>query len=267
MYSGFSNVDQSANPTRYIQRLDQTASRAVWQAIKQKMAGWLAVNRGDVVMDLGCGTGGDARWLAAQVGEFGRVIGVDISVTMLSEARARSTSLAVPVDYCLADAGGLSFADRTFHACRSERVLQHLEKPERAVNEMVRVLRNGGRIALAEPDYGGLVIRGANPTITGRILACRQAHFRAGTVGRALPSLLRKSGVEALMVTIIADEQETLDLWPIEALRATYVEPAMAHGAISHEEGARWLCDLEAADRRGSFRHAIPIFLVAGRKP
>jgi hypothetical protein len=62
------------------------------------------------------------------------------------------------------------------------------------------------------------------------------------------------------VTTSIGDEGEKL-------LRQKYVAPAIAASVVSEEEGTKWIQDLKAAERAGSYRHAITLFLVSGRKP
>jgi SAM-dependent methyltransferase len=58
-------------------------------AYRKRASQSLALNQGDTVMDLGCGTGLNFSLLQEQVGPRGRIIGVDLTDTMLDEATAR----------------------------------------------------------------------------------------------------------------------------------------------------------------------------------
>jgi ubiquinone/menaquinone biosynthesis C-methylase UbiE len=69
------------------------------------------------------------RSLAALVGPNGRVAGVDISETMVAQARIRTEGLAV--ECYVGDAYRLHFESGTFDASRADRVFQHLERPRR----------------------------------------------------------------------------------------------------------------------------------------
>src|ERR1035437_11203208 len=88
--SGYSDIDHTDDPRKYIPRLDQTGSSPLWQAIKQRMIALLEVAPGAKVLDVGCGTGDDARVLANLVGPTGQVIGIDQSTTMIAEAAQRT---------------------------------------------------------------------------------------------------------------------------------------------------------------------------------
>src|SRR5690348_123015 len=73
----------------------------------------LDVHAGDDILDVGCGTGDDTRALAHLVGRSGRITGVDSSATMIAEARRRAAGLDLPVEYRVANAQHLPFADNT----------------------------------------------------------------------------------------------------------------------------------------------------------
>lgn len=102
------------------------------------------------VLDVGCGTGITACYLAAGLGC--RVIGVDISDRMIawSQRRARRMRLDAQVTFGVADAQQLPFGDNTFDAVVCESVTAFVPDPSRAVREYVRVTRPGGYVGLTE---------------------------------------------------------------------------------------------------------------------
>ncbi|MEZ4571546.1 MAG: methyltransferase domain-containing protein [Thermomicrobiales bacterium] len=118
----------------------------------------LDIKPGMAVLDAGCGTGDDARAMAGIVGASGHVVGLDTSTGILEVARARSEAIGIDVEFIQGDVTDLPFSDDTFDACRSERLLQHLESPVRGLQEMIRVTKPGGRIFLAEVDCDTLVV-------------------------------------------------------------------------------------------------------------
>jgi demethylmenaquinone methyltransferase/2-methoxy-6-polyprenyl-1,4-benzoquinol methylase len=107
------------------------------------------VRPADIVLDLGCGTGGMSLLLE----ERARVVGIDLSHQMLVLARERA---GPRVKLAEASALRLPFGDRTFGAVTSAFVLRNLRDLSRAFREMARVLVPGGTVALVdltEPDH------------------------------------------------------------------------------------------------------------------
>lgn len=160
--SGYSNIDNTNNPTKYVRRLDKQGATNLWQGVKAQMLSLLEVGKGDSVIDVGCGTGSDVRAIAQIVGENGRVVGVDSSTTMIQEALQRAKGLNLPTEFYVGDAENLEFPDNSFDCCRVERVLQHLHNPQQSLLEIVRVANLGARIVIVEPDYGSIKIEGAD---------------------------------------------------------------------------------------------------------
>jgi SAM-dependent methyltransferase len=97
-------------------------------------------------LDLGCGTGRWARWLA---GGGARAVGIDIQREALRAARATSAG-----DYSEMSADALGFRAGSFDLVVSVTVLQHLPPSgrERAVGELFRVLAPGGRVIIHEGE-------------------------------------------------------------------------------------------------------------------
>ncbi len=101
---------------------------------------------GEVALDLACGPGNTTRRLAADVGDRGLAIGVDIAPSML--ARAVADTPDRQVGFLRADATLLPLLDNTVDLATCLGALYLMDDPWGAIDEMLRVLRPGGRIAI-----------------------------------------------------------------------------------------------------------------------
>ena len=100
---------------------------------------------GERILDLSTGTG----WTSRVVARLGAtVIGADIAEELLEAAQARATAERLPIDYRVADAESLPFADGEFDAVISTFGVMFANRPEAAAAELARVVRPGGRVAL-----------------------------------------------------------------------------------------------------------------------
>ena len=101
------------------------------------------VRPGDAVLDACCGTG-DLAVAAARAG--GRVTGLDFSERMLERARRKEPS----IEWVAGDLLALPFGDGSFDAATVGFGVRNVEDLERALGELRRVLRTGGRVAILE---------------------------------------------------------------------------------------------------------------------
>lgn len=113
---------------------------------------WLSIPPGGVALDVGSGPGNVTASLARAAGPDGVALGVDISEPML--ARAVRNEAGPQVGFIKADAQRLPLRDNTVDVVISTAVLQLIPKPAAALAEMVRVLRDGGRLAVMVPTVG-----------------------------------------------------------------------------------------------------------------
>lgn len=100
------------------------------------------IGAGDLVLDVGCGTGGFAVGIAEHT--CARVIGCDLAAGLVRYAGDRAT----PVDWLVADAHELPLADRSVDRVIMSLLLHRLPDPGRAVAEAHRVLRPGGSLLI-----------------------------------------------------------------------------------------------------------------------
>lgn len=106
---------------------------------------------GDVVLDVGCGAGIDTLLAARAVGPHGRVIGLDMTPAMVERTRRHAAEAGldnVEVREGLMEA--MPLADDSVDVVVSNGVLNLSMRKSRALAEMLRVLRPGGRLALAD---------------------------------------------------------------------------------------------------------------------
>jgi ubiquinone/menaquinone biosynthesis C-methylase UbiE len=247
--------------------LDAVSTLDIVRAYKRRTFELLGARPGMQLLDVGCGPGDDVRALAELVGSGGRVVGVDVREEMIAEARSRSAGQNLPVEFHLASVYQIDFADNTFDGSRADRVFQHLERPQEALAEMVRVTRSDGRVAVYDVDWETLVIDTPDRALTRKLVNYSCDIHATGWAGRMLPRLFRACGLQDIAVepstAIIADfvtADRLLEFRP-------WAEEVQAAGIISAEEGASWLESLEQAKQAGQFFSAITGFIVGGRKP
>jgi ubiquinone/menaquinone biosynthesis C-methylase UbiE len=109
----------------------------------------VALQRGSKVLDAGCGSGTNSIWLASH--GFA-VTGVDFSDFALSKAREQAKVACVDdrIDFRLGDLTQLEFEDASFDAIFCIGVLMHIPQLEAALGELVRLVRPGGALIIAE---------------------------------------------------------------------------------------------------------------------
>lgn len=270
--SGWMSVDGDADPYYYVRLMDMIRGgreddpaqyRAVFDA--------LGVEPGDEVLDVGCGTGGGVRALAARFPEAGRVVGIDKSETMVAEARARTAAAlpagaCAPVEFLVADAHRLPFPDESFDAAYSLRVFEIVGEPRAALAETVRVLRPGGRVVVNGPDVDAWTIDATDREVTRKVLHYACDFETNGWVGRQLAGMCKEVGLVDISVApvglSIKEFEPVYDL----CLRV-FAERATAAGAVTAAQVERWVEDLRERDRQGRFFSSQMLFRVTARKP
>ncbi len=262
---GFTDVDQSGDADYFIRFLDEASADESFQAYKQHSFALLELQQGQRVLDVGCGTGEDARTMARFVGPEGRVVAMDGSARMIAVASQRAASVNLPIAFQVGDVHRLPFADDSFDASRADRIFMHLESPETALGEMLRVTRPGGRVLVYEVDFETLTVDLPDRARARTVVNTWCDGFRNGWLGRHIPALFRTAGLYDIRIT-----PATLWLrYPVamQMIGPPTVERACALGAMTPDEGENWLRQLHERFESGLLFCTLTGFLVVGRKP
>lgn len=110
----------------------------------------LRLRKGERVLDLASGTGDLIALMKPLVGETGDVLHTDINAAMLAEGRNRLLDNGVLAATTQCNAEALPFADNSFDAVTIAFGLRNVTRKEKALSEMHRVLRTGGRALVLE---------------------------------------------------------------------------------------------------------------------
>jgi arsenite methyltransferase len=106
--------------------------------------------RGETLVDLGCGRGGDVIRAAGRVGAEGLAIGVDRTPAMLDKARASVPPFLANVRFVCSDLAALDLADAAAHVVISNCTINHAPDKTAVYREIHRILRPGGRFVVAD---------------------------------------------------------------------------------------------------------------------
>lgn len=118
--------------------------------LNEVIASRLKLTKSDLVLDAGCGLGGTSFWIAQHVGS--QVVGVSITPDQIERAQwyARDHRLADRVQFRVMDYTKTGFPDRHFDAVVAIETICHLTDKRPFFDEMSRILKRGGRLAVAD---------------------------------------------------------------------------------------------------------------------
>ena len=229
---------------------------------------------GGSILDVGCGTGEIAARLAERF-PGASYVGIDLEEPHLERARLRCAGFGPRVRFERGDALQLDFPDASFDLVVSRHVLQALPDAARALQEMVRVARPGGRLHLIVEDYGMLWCHPTHldsdgfwqdiPPRYGAAVGC-DLHVGRKTFTLLHDLRMADIAVDYVVVDTVRVPRETFArIW--EAWRDGYTDSLVEHAGVPRGEiEQRWREMIACVrDPRGYALWQVPVWTA--RKP
>ncbi|MFJ9605835.1 methyltransferase domain-containing protein [Kitasatospora sp. NPDC101176] len=250
---------------RMVAALDVQAANPGVRRLREWAHARLGAHPGERALDVGSGTGSETRVLAAAVAPGGEATGVEPNPGLRAVALQRAAVDTSPTRFLDGDALALPLPDADRDVVWCERVLQHLTDPARAVAEIARVLRPGGRVALLDTDWSTFVLHPADPEVRPALAAVTRATAATPDAGRRLAGWLSAAGlsVDELGADVLLHDPHAV-AWPIvRALGAA----AVGRGLVTEEQRERLHAGLTAAAEQGACHLSVTMFAAVAHRP
>ncbi|HLZ61309.1 MAG TPA: methyltransferase domain-containing protein [Ktedonosporobacter sp.] len=133
------------------------------QELRQTFVELARLEPGEVVLDVGCGTGTLAMVAKERVGATGRVIGIDPSRQMIARARGKARRASLCIDFEPGVIEQLAFPDQSFDVVLCIWMIHHVpdEIKQQGLSEMARVLKPEGRLLIVDSSVDDLRLKEA----------------------------------------------------------------------------------------------------------
>lgn len=256
-----------ADLSAYLQRVFDTPGAREMLAHTVEL---LQLRPGQSILEVGCGPGVILPRWAELVGPTGRVVAIDHAEQFVAAARDRVSGLGLAdvVTVDRGDAYALPYPDDSFDAAHCERVLMHLANPTAALREMRRVVRPGGRVVAAEPDWRMVPFDLPDPDPLMALYARHIGKMRHPDAGRTLYRRFGECGFVDRQVVPLA-----LPFTDFSVIRTygfnpeNHVDEVVASGIVSREQAENAIAYLDNASRDGQFFSVATAFVAAGVVP
>lgn len=162
----------------------------------------LSVRAGEAVLDIGCGPGLLAYDLARLVGDKGRLVALDSAPAMVAMTKARLGEMK-QAEAVEGVATKFAFADATFDAAVATQVYEYVDDMPRALAELHRVLKPGGRTLILDTDWRSIVWHSSDKARMERVLKVWDDHLADPHLPATLGPLMKQAGFTVRRVEIV----------------------------------------------------------------
>lgn len=262
----WSDVDAQEDSDAFTEYLDTASAEEQVQQYKRRSQKLLHPEPGDLILDAGCGLGHDVLMLADRVGTDGEVIGIDYSTEMIRQAQESATDVP-SVRFHEGSIMDIEYPADHFDASRADRVLQHVDNPVAAIDELKRVTKPGGRIGLTDTAWESLLIDAPGPDTPHQFLDLDHVDAANPEMGRQLYRHAMDVGLREIDIDPIlfysTEFEEVRQFGRLES----WLDRMNQAGRVSDSEIEGWLNRLDEADESDRFFASIAGFTIVGTVP
>jgi arsenite methyltransferase len=263
-----SNFEFDEKLAAQLHRLFQTEAL---QKLRRQYFELFRVNPGELILDVGCGTGANAMALLTHNQGKCRVVGLDNSEPMLAIGRKNleSFSYGSNMSFEVGDGHEIPFPDGHFDAAMIIQVLEYSKEPIRMLTEVKRVLRKGGRLFVADTDWDTVVWNSNQKDRTREIVRLWADHEADGWQGRKIPQYLKEAGFSSLEggVFVITESSFGENDYCYNFTARIMRDYLVRSEKMSAADVDSWLDDLRAKDRAGHFYFSINRYAFVASSP
>ncbi|MGE0867582.1 MAG: class I SAM-dependent methyltransferase [Kofleriaceae bacterium] len=264
VWTNFNDLD-SQMQQRLAEVLETRGSASSQQAMRQAFLSQIEFPKRARVLDVGCGTGTLTR-LLGRWPDVASVTGVDPATHLIDRARSLARGLD-HVDFREAKGGSLPFDVPAFDVVTFDSVLSHIDDPERALGEALRVLRPGGQLGIFDGDYSTTTVAiGEHDPLQPCVDAMMASSVNDRWIVRRLPALVRRLGFEVIGLRshgFVDDSDATYMLTVVDR----GVEILRTAGRIADATAAALKAEARHRVERGSFFGHIAYASLTARRP
>ena len=260
----YTAVDHGPDPAALIATMDAVEALSGFVEARELALDGLGLRPGQRVLDVGCGSGGALPAVLERISPGGEAVGVDLSETMIAEARRRWVSPGRPLRFDVADARALPFETASFDASRSDRMMSHVPQPKPALAEMLRVTRPGGRIAVIDVDIEATIVDSPDPEVARLAAVAGADRLQNGRIARHVETMLRSAGASALVTRPVLAR---LNIALLQGMFAEILEQLCTAGRLDRARVRRWWSSLTDQEGSGELFALLPVIVVAGTVP
>ena len=241
-------------------RIERYEQMFTWRPDHLRLLESLDLQRGQKILDYGCGPGFMSQGMADVVGENGHVYGVDLNQTFVANANERVKSMS-HVSYLELNDHTIPLKDDSVDRLLCKNVLEYVPSLDTTLSELARVLRPNGKFLLIDSDWGFLFVEPWGRVKTEQFFTAASIAFNTPEIGRRLRQDLKKANFKDVEVRISAGIDTNGGSLSVLLNMASYIKE---FDKMPSSDVDQLILDAEEAIARDEYMFCLPQFLVTG---